>query len=80
MVAIPDEKWSERPAAAVVWKPDQAATKAELRAHLAPHFAKWALPDVFVVLDIIPRNSTGKLLKSALRDMLADPAKRTPLE
>jgi len=80
VVAIPDEKWSERPAAAVVWKPDQAATKAELRAHLAPHFAKWALPDVFVVLDIIPRNSTGKLLKSALRDMLADPAKRTPLE
>jgi fatty-acyl-CoA synthase len=78
--AIPDEKWSERPAAAIVWKPDQKATKADLLAFLAPHFAKWALPDVFVVMDIVPRNSTGKFLKTALRDMLADPAKRTPLE
>jgi len=79
VVAIPDEKWGERPAAAVVWKGEVKATKAELLAHLAPHFAKWALPDVFVAIDAVPKNSTGKFLKSALRDLLADPTKRDPL-
>jgi fatty-acyl-CoA synthase len=61
-------KWDERPLAAVVLKKDQKATDAELRAHLEPHFAKMALPDAFVFVEQIPRTSTGKFLKSALRE------------
>ena len=32
------------------------------------HFAKWWLPDDYVFVDEIPRTSTGKFLKSALRE------------
>ncbi len=63
-----DPKWAERPIAAVVFKKGSAATEAELRAHLEPIFARFWIPDAFVVLEQIPRTSTGKFLKSALRE------------
>ncbi len=60
-------KWDERPVAAVVVRPGVATTEEELRAHLAPHFPKYWLPDAFVFMKEVPRNSTGKFLKSKLR-------------
>jgi fatty-acyl-CoA synthase len=68
IVAVPHPAWQERPLAAVVFKQDQAATEEELRAHLAESFPKWWLPEAIVVLDALPKTSTGKFLKSALRD------------
>ena len=72
-----DPKWDERPIAAVVFKKGQTATEAELRAHLEPHFARFWMPAAWVTLEQIPRTSTGKFLKSALRqkygDMLSQP-------
>jgi fatty-acyl-CoA synthase len=61
-------KWGERPIAAVVFKPGQRATEDELRAHLEARFVKMWMPDLFVVVDAIPRTSTGKFLKSKLRE------------
>jgi fatty-acyl-CoA synthase len=51
-----------------VFKPGHTATGAELRAHLEPHFTSIALPDAYVTLEQIPRNSTGKFMKSKLRE------------
>jgi fatty-acyl-CoA synthase len=65
-------KWSERPLAAVVFKEGQLATSAELTAHLEGHFAKFWLPDDYVVVKQIPRTSTGKFMKSKLRDEFGD--------
>jgi fatty-acyl-CoA synthase len=62
-------KWDERPVAAVVFKAGQSATEAELNAHIAPNLAKYALPDAYVFVDQIPRTSTGKFLKSKLREL-----------
>lgn len=67
VVAIPHPKWQERPLAAVVLKEGMQATAEELRAHLAGKFAKWQLPEAMVFVDSIPRNSTGKFMKSKLR-------------
>ncbi|MET0404628.1 MAG: long-chain fatty acid--CoA ligase [Cystobacter sp.] len=61
-------KWDERPLAAVVLKPGQAATQEELAAHLALSFPKWWLPDDYLFLAQIPRTSTGKFLKTKLRE------------
>ena len=70
VIAIPDEKWSERPLACVVWKTGQAATPAELNAHLLSHgLAKWQLPDRYEVIAAVPRTSTGKFWKLRLREM-----------
>ena len=58
--------------AAVAFKKGQSASEAELRAHLEPHFAKYWLPDAWVVVEQIPRTSTGKFLKAALREKYGD--------
>ncbi|GEM86556.1 long-chain fatty acid--CoA ligase [Meiothermus granaticius] len=68
VIAIPHPKWAERPLAAVVLKEGQSATPEELRAFLEPKFAKWWLPDAFVFVSEIPRTSTGKFMKSRLRE------------
>ena len=61
-------KWDERPLAAIVLKPGHSATKAELTAHLESRVAKFWLPDEYIFMAQIPRTSTGKFLKSKLRD------------
>jgi fatty-acyl-CoA synthase len=68
VIAIPDEKWQERPLAAIVLKEGQSATADELRAHLAPKFAKWWLPDRYEFVDEIPKTAVGKFRKTALRE------------
>jgi fatty-acyl-CoA synthase len=65
-------KWDERPIAAVVLKPGHAATREELIAHLAPVFPKFWLPDDVVFVAQVPRTSTGKFLKSKLREEYGD--------
>lgn len=65
-------KWDERPLAAVVFKAGQSATKDELRATLEPNFAKFWLPDDYLVVDAIPKTSTGKFQKLTLRERYGD--------
>ncbi|AEB10803.1 long-chain fatty acid--CoA ligase [Marinithermus hydrothermalis] len=72
VIAVPHPKWGERPLAVVVLKEGQHATPEALREFLAPQFAKWWLPDAFVFVDEIPRTSTGKFLKAALRERFKD--------
>ncbi len=69
VIAIPDDKWSERPLACIVLKPGHVAVPAELGAHLLKHgFAKWQLPDRYELIDAVPRTSTGKFYKLKLRE------------
>lgn len=72
VVAVPHPKWGERPVAVVVLRPGQHAGADDLRQFLAPDFAKWWLPDGIEIVDEIPRTSTGKFLKSALRERFRD--------
>ncbi len=65
-------KWTERPVAAVVFKAGQKATDEELRAHLAKSFNSIALPDAFVSVEQVPRNSTGTFMKSTLREQYGE--------
>ena len=71
VIAIAHPKWTERPLACVVTKPGAAVSAAELRAFLAPKFARWQLPDAFEFIDAVPRTSTGKFWKSRLRERFA---------
>ena len=72
VIPVAHAKWDERPLAAVVLKPGATATPAELRAFLAPQFAKFWLPDAFEFIDAIPRTSAGKFKKSELRERFKD--------
>jgi fatty-acyl-CoA synthase len=70
VVAIPDEKWSERPLACIAFKSGQQADPAALNTHLLGHgFAKWQLPERYEVIAAVPRTSTGKFWKLKLREI-----------
>jgi fatty-acyl-CoA synthase len=69
VIAIPDEKWSERPLACVVLKKGADAAPGQLNEHLLQHrFAKWQLPERYEFIDAVPRTSTGKFWKLKLRE------------
>jgi fatty-acyl-CoA synthase len=65
-------KWDERPVAAIVLKDGHTVTKEDLAAHLAPNVSKIWLPDEYLFVTAIPRTSTGKFLKTALRQQYGD--------
>jgi fatty-acyl-CoA synthase len=67
VIAVPDERWGERPLAAVVLREGMDAGPDELRKHLGNEFAKWQLPDRIEFIEAIPRTATGKFKKTALR-------------
>jgi fatty-acyl-CoA synthase len=78
VVAIPDQRWGERPLALVVLKPDadESVTPQQLREHVARYaekglISKYAVPDTIQLVDAIPRTSVGKVDKKALRQAYA---------
>lgn len=72
VIAVPHPKWAERPLACVVLRDGAALDVNELRDFLLQKFAKWQLPDEFVIVDELPHTSTGKLLKTELRRRFAE--------
>lgn len=73
VIAIPNEKWDERPLAAVVPIQDgHGLTSEELREFLSDKVAKFWLPDEIVFIEEIPKTSVGKFDKKALRKQYAD--------
>ena len=69
VVGIPHPRWSERPLACVVPKPDFVGqvTKEEILDYLRPLVAKWWLPDDVVFIEAVPKTSVGKFDKKVLR-------------
>jgi fatty-acyl-CoA synthase len=68
VIAIPHEKWIERPFAYVVTKNTSAISADELKEFLGRKFAKFWIPEQFAFIDEIPKSSVGKFLKIALRE------------
>jgi fatty-acyl-CoA synthase len=67
VIAVPDDRWSERPLACVVCKQGASVTPDELAAHLAQHVAKWQVPERWSFIDEVPKTSVGKFDKKVLR-------------
>ncbi|QHC26454.1 long-chain fatty acid--CoA ligase [Streptomyces sp. GS7] len=72
VVAVPDEKWGERPLATVVLTDGTAITYEELRAFLGERIARWQLPERWAVIPSVPKTSVGKFDKKVLRRQYAD--------
>src|SRR5262249_28015148 len=67
VIAIPDDKWVERPFAYVVVRDGKTVSVEELREFLSDKFAKFWVPEGYAFIDAIPKTSVGKFMKSALR-------------
>jgi fatty-acyl-CoA synthase len=71
VVGVPDEVYGETVAAIVAFKPGAAATADELRAFCGAHLARFKVPRRVAVVDALPRNAGGKVLKAQLRELAA---------
>ena len=72
VVAVPDERWDERPLACVVLRPEAQATPEELCAFLSDKVARWWLPERWTFIESVPKTSVGKFDKKVLRQQYAD--------
>ncbi|MDH5421810.1 MAG: AMP-binding protein, partial [Acidimicrobiia bacterium] len=68
VVAIPHEKWGERPKAFVVLKPDMTVEPPELIDFVKSRLARFKAPDTVDIVDQLPKTSTGKVQKYVLRE------------
>ncbi|MDQ4093265.1 MAG: fatty acid--CoA ligase, partial [Actinomycetota bacterium] len=72
VVAVPDDRWGERPLATVVIAQDEQVSAGELRAHLSASVPAWQLPERWSFLDQIPKTSVGKFDKKLIRSRYAN--------
>lgn len=71
VIATPDPKWVEAITAVVVVK--DSVTEQELIEHVRGLLAGFKVPKRVRLVDELPRNASGKLLKRVLRDTFSDP-------
>jgi len=74
VVAVPDDKWGERPLATVVLREGSTADFESLRTFLAAEgkIAKWQLPERWSIIAAVPKTSVGKFDKKVLRRQYAE--------
>lgn len=69
--ATPHPKWVETVTAAVVLVAGTSATQEELRAHTRERLAAFKVPTIVHIVEILPKNPSGKILKRELREQFA---------
>jgi acyl-CoA synthetase (AMP-forming)/AMP-acid ligase II len=69
VVGVPDEQWGERLRAFVVLRPGAALTPEEMTACCAAQLAAYKVPRELRLIDALPRNANGKILKTELRQL-----------
>ncbi len=67
VIGVPDDRWGESVKAVVALKPGAEASPADLAAHCRAHLAAYKSPASIDVVEALPRNPTGKILKRDLR-------------
>ena len=63
--AIPSHQWGERPAIAIV---SNKIDEIQVKKYLQRKLPKWCLPEHIILMENLPKTSTGKIMKQRLRD------------
>jgi fatty-acyl-CoA synthase len=74
VVAVPDERWQERPLAVVVVSEGADVCAKDLKKFLGDKVVKWWLPERWAFIDEVPLTSVGKFDKKTIRARYADNA------
>lgn len=74
VIGVPSAKWGETPLALVVPAPGTQPTAERLRDWCKAHLAGYKVPRLYELVDQLPRNPSGKLLKPQLRERFGSPA------
>jgi len=73
-IALPDEKWGERPLLIVVPSAGRTPRPEDLRKFFEGKTPSWSIPDRVIVAEELPHGATGKILKTELRRLYAKPS------
>jgi len=71
VLGLPSVEWGQIVAAVVVLRPGSAATPDELSEYCRSRLASFKKPEVIRVVEELPRNPLGKILRKELREQLA---------
>jgi fatty-acyl-CoA synthase len=71
VIGVSDDKWGERPLAAVVLREGASVGAADLRAFLGETVPRWQLPERWSFITEVPKTSVGKFAKTRMRDSYA---------
>lgn len=74
VIGVPSHKWGETPLALVVAAPGATPDADSLKAWCRERLAGYKVPQLYEVVDSLPRNPSGKLLKPQLREAFPGPA------
>ena len=69
VVGLPDREYGERVTAFIVPREGHRVDPVSLKAHLKTRLAGFKVPKEFIVVDELPKTSTGKLLKREIRGL-----------
>lgn len=72
VIGMKDEKWGERPIALIVLSEYTKDISKKLIMYLSDKFPKYWIPDMFIILDEIPKTSVGKTDKKSIMEMLSE--------
>jgi fatty-acyl-CoA synthase len=68
VVGVDDEQFGARLRAFVVRRETYEISEGELKAHVKTHLANFKVPREIIFLEELPRNGTGKVMKTELRE------------
>ncbi|MGH9300856.1 MAG: acyl-CoA synthetase [Acidimicrobiales bacterium] len=72
VIGVPNDRWGEVGLAVVVLKPGLTVDRTTVQQHCARQLAKFKVPADIAIVDALPRNATGKVLKRELRAQFVD--------
>jgi fatty-acyl-CoA synthase len=68
VIGVPNDKWGEVGLAVLALAPGAEVDRATVVDHCVARLAKFKVPNDIAIVDALPRNATGKVLKRELRD------------
>ncbi|MFK7977257.1 MAG: long-chain fatty acid--CoA ligase [Halioglobus sp.] len=74
VIGLASEKWGETPLAIIVPAPGTQPTPESLKAYCKANLAGYKVPQLYELVEALPRNPSGKLLKPQLREQFPGPA------
>jgi fatty-acyl-CoA synthase len=79
LIGVPDPTWGETPLAIIAPRdPDDPPTDAEIEAFSREHLAAYKRPRHLRIVDALPRNPSGKVVKTSLRERFGTPVTPSP--
>ena len=72
VIGLPDKDWGERVTAVVVPQAGRNTSPDELKAYLKAHLASYKVPKQYLIVDELPKSSTGKILKREIKKQFSD--------